>query len=253
LALGQRNVDGKSNEISALPELLALLTLAGCSRGVWGPRSPTRRDRRRDALPKGDRGSRRRARRRLCARRQGQPEETLLEDIQLLLEDPLAAPDDVAQTVDGDHGRIETRRAAIVHDVAWLAERHGCPRLAAAGKVEATHEIDGKTTTACRYYVLSTPLSATRFLDVVRAHWHVENRLHWVLDVIMDEDQSRARKDNAPENLARLRRFALKHPSRQPGQRLHARQDQARRLGRCVPPQATRRGLMQLPWWRPPP
>jgi len=75
--------------------------------------------------------------------------------------------------------------------------------------VEAAREIEGKATTACRYYILSEPLSAARFLDVVRAHWHVENRLHRVLDVVMDEDQSRARKDHGPENLARLRRFAL--------------------------------------------
>jgi predicted transposase YbfD/YdcC len=78
-----------------------------------------------------------------------------------------------------------------------------------AAEIEATREIEGKETTARRYYILSQPLSAARFLDVVRAHWHVENRLHWVLDVVMDEDQARARKDHAPENLARLRRFAL--------------------------------------------
>jgi predicted transposase YbfD/YdcC len=133
----------------------------------------------------------------------------LLEDIQLLVDDPEAVPDDAAQTVDGDHGRIEPRRAAVLHDVAWLTERHGFPGLVAVGKIEATREIDGKATTASRYYILSKPLSAARFLDVVRAHWHVENRLHWVLDVVMDEDQSRARKDHGPENLARLRRFAL--------------------------------------------
>jgi predicted transposase YbfD/YdcC len=107
---------------------------------------------------------------------------------------------------------IETRRATIDHHVAWLAERHGFPSLQAVGPilrsrgVEATREIDGKATTACRYYILPKLLSATRFLEIVRAHWHVGNRLHWVLrrphrDVVMDEDQSRARKDNEPENL----------------------------------------------------
>ena len=124
-------------------------------------------------------------------------------------DDPEAAPDDTVQTVDGDHGRIETRRATVVHDVAWLAEQHSFPGLRAVGKVEATRESDGNASTACRYHILSKQVSAARFLDVVRAHWHVENRLHWVLDVVMDEDQSRARKDNGPENLARLRRFAL--------------------------------------------
>ena len=69
--------------------------------------------------------------------------------------------------------------------------------------------VDGKTTTASRYYLLSKPLAAARLAQVVRSHWHIENRLHWVLDVVMDEDGSRARKDYGPENLARLRRFAL--------------------------------------------
>jgi predicted transposase YbfD/YdcC len=197
LALGQRKVDGKSNEISALPELLALLTLDGCI--VTADAMHCQKATAQAILGRGGDY--------VLAVKGNQ--KTLFEDMQLLLDDPEAAPDDTAQTVDGDHGRIETRRALIVHDVARLAERHGFPRLAAVGKVEATREIDGKATTACRYYILSKPLSAARFLDVVRAHWHVENRLHWVLDVVMDEDQSRARKDNGPENLARLRRFAL--------------------------------------------
>jgi predicted transposase YbfD/YdcC len=83
------------------------------------------------------------------------------------------------------------------------------PGLKAIGKVTAGREQDGRTTTATRYYLLSKPLSAARFLEVVRSHWQIENRLHWVLDVVLDEDLARARKDHAPENLARLRRFAL--------------------------------------------
>ena len=75
--------------------------------------------------------------------------------------------------------------------------------------IEATREIDGETTTASRYYILSKPLSPARFLDVVRPHRHVENRFHRRLDVTMDEDLSRARKDNGAEKLACLRCFAL--------------------------------------------
>jgi predicted transposase YbfD/YdcC len=133
----------------------------------------------------------------------------LHDDVRLWLDDPATVPDDACQTVDGDHGRIETRRAVVVHDVAWLAERHDFPGLAAVAKVTATREIDGKSTTASRTYLLSTKLDAARLAQVVRSHWHVENRLHWVLDVVMDEDGSRTRKDHGPENLARLRRFAL--------------------------------------------
>jgi len=130
-------------------------------------------------------------------------------DVRLRLDDPEAPPDDRATTTDGDHGRIETRRAAVVDAIAWLAKSHGFPGLRAVGKVTAIREQDGRTTTAIRYYLLSRPLTAAHFLELVRAHWHIENRLHWVLDVVLDEDQARARKDHAPENLARLRRFAL--------------------------------------------
>jgi predicted transposase YbfD/YdcC len=97
----------------------------------------------------------------------------------------------------------------VVHDVGWLAQRHDFPGLAGIAEVTATREVDGKTTTATRTYLLSTELDAARLAEVVRSHWHVENRLHWVLDVVMDEDGSRTRKDHGPENLARLRRFAL--------------------------------------------
>ena len=81
--------------------------------------------------------------------------------------------------------------------------------MKAVGKVAASREIDGKTSTATRYFLLSQALSAARFAEIARAHWQIENGLHWVLDLVMDEDPSRARKDHAPENLARLRRFAL--------------------------------------------
>ena len=81
--------------------------------------------------------------------------------------------------------------------------------MAAVAKVTATREIKGKSSAASRYYLLSKPLAAARVAEVVRTHWQIENCLHWVLDVVMDEDQSRSRKDHAPENLARLRRFAL--------------------------------------------
>jgi len=197
LVLGQRKVDGKSNEISALPELLALLALEGqiVTADAMHCQKATA-----EAIIEhgGD----------YCLALKGnQP--ALSKDVTLLLDDPDAPPNDVATTTDGDHGRIETRRAEVVHDTAWLAETHGFPGLQAVGKVTVTREVDGQSTTTTRTYLLSKPLSAARFAEVVRAHWQIENSLHWVLDVVMDEDQARARKDHAPENLARLRRFAL--------------------------------------------
>ena len=197
LVLGQQKVAGDSNEITALPELLALLALEGhiVTADAMHCQDTT-------AQTILDRGGD------YCLALKGnQP--ALFEDVRLWLDDPATPVTDVCQTVDGDHGRIETRRAIVVHDVAWLTERHDFPGLAAVAKVTATREIDGKSTTAERYYLLSKPLEAGRLAQVVRTHWHIENCLHWVLDVVMDEDRSRARKDHAPDNLARLRRFAL--------------------------------------------
>lgn len=197
LVLGQRKVGDASNEIEALPELLALLALAGHI--VTADAMHCQKATARTILERGGAY--------VLALKGNQP--ALYEDVRLWLDDPATVPDDTCQTIDGDHGRIETRRALVAHDVAWLAQRHDFPGLAAVAKVTATRASDGKSTTAERYYLLSKPLSAARLAAIVRAHWHIENRLHWVLDVVMDEDGSRARKDHAPENLARLRRFAL--------------------------------------------
>jgi predicted transposase YbfD/YdcC len=196
LVLGQRRVDGASNEIEALPELLALLALDG--RIVTADAMHCQKATAQTILDRGGDY--------VLALKGNQA--ALLGDVRLWLDDPATTPDDACQTVDGDHGRIETRRATVAHDVAWL-EHHRFPGLAAVAKVTAVRELDGKTTTASRYYLLSKPLPAARLAQVVRAHWQIENRLHWVLDVVMDEDHSRARKDHAPDNLARLRRFAL--------------------------------------------
>jgi len=197
LVLGQQKVAGGSNEIEALPELLALLALDG--RIVTADAMHCQRATAQAILDGG--GD-------YCLALKGnQP--ALLDDIRLWLDDPATAVDDVHQTVDGDHGRIETRRASVLHDIAWLTEAHGFPGLAAVAKVTATRELEGKRSTASRYYLLSRPLTAARLAEVVRTHWQIENCLHWVLDVVMDEDGSRSRKDHAPENLARLRRFAL--------------------------------------------
>jgi predicted transposase YbfD/YdcC len=207
LVLGQQKVAGDSNEIEALPELLALLALDG--QIVTADAMHCQKATARTILQRGGAY--------VLALKGNQP--ALYEDVRLWLDDPAAPVDDTCQTVDGDHGRIETRRAMVAHDVAWLAERHDFPGLAAVAKVSATREIDGKATTASRYYLLSTKLGAARLAEIVRAHWQIENRLHWVLDVVMDEDGSRARKDHAPENLARLRRFTLNllHANPAPG------------------------------------
>lgn len=119
------------------------------------------------------------------------------------------------QTIDADHGRIETRHHAVVHAVDWLfagkrdADHPALPGLATIGAVHAIVERNGKTRRSWRYYLSSARLSAPEFAKAVRAHWNIENGLHWVLDTTFDEDRCRARKDHAAENLAIIRKLAL--------------------------------------------
>lgn len=132
-----------------------------------------------------------------------------------------AAPGDdlaVFETRDQRHGRIELRRASVL-PAQRLARTFGFPDLAAVGRIEAQRTIDDHTATAVRYVVLSKRLTPRKLQEVVRAHWSIENQLHWMLDVVFDEDDARSRKNHAPENLAVIRRLALNiltaHPSNQ--------------------------------------
>ena len=134
---------------------------------------------------------------------------TLHDDVRLFLEDPTRPAEVSHTTVDADHGRIETRTGEVSTDIGWLQQQHAWPNLAAIGKMVRTRQIQAKTTTETSYDLLSTPLSAARFTELARAQWGVENGLHWVLDVTMNEDRKRNRKDHGPENLSLLRRLAL--------------------------------------------
>jgi predicted transposase YbfD/YdcC len=115
----------------------------------------------------------------------------------------------VFETRETRHGRRE-RRAAAVIPASQMTSTYGFPGLAAVGRIEAERTTaNGKTTVDTRYIALSRRLSPSTMLQVVRAHWTVENQLHWTLDVIFNEDDARARKNYAPENLAVIRRLAL--------------------------------------------
>ena len=197
LVLGQIATDAKSNEITAVPKLLEMLSLKGCIVTVDAlncQRAIARQivDQGGDyALAlKGNQG-------------------TLHDDVSRFLDDPVTQEIAVHTTVDGDHGRIETRAASISTAIDWLQKDHRWPGLKAIGKVVRTREIGTKITTETAYYLLSTPMTAERFGQVARAHWAVENSLHWMLDVTMNEDQARNRLDNGPNNLAVLRHMAL--------------------------------------------
>ena len=198
LMLGQVAVGDRSNEIPAVPALLEMLDLAG--RTVTADAMHAQRATAQAIRDKGGDY--------VLALKGNQ--ETLHDDVRLYLDDPENKQNIPSfQGVDGDHGRIETRKAEITPDIGWLQETHDWPGLAAIGKVTSTRETRKGTATHTRYYLLSSNLSPERFLAISRAHWSIENSLHWVLDVTMNEDGARNRTGNGPENLAILRRMAL--------------------------------------------
>ena len=180
LTLAQVKVADKSNEIPALPELVELLDVKG--------RTVTA-----DALQ--------------LKRNQG----TMHEDVVEYLDNPPKSAELLAhQRVDKGHGRVERRTATVCHDIDWLLERHDWPGLSAIGKVVGERRLaDGSESADSRYFLLGGKPSAERFAHVVRSHWAIENSLHWVLDVSMDEDQARNRKGNGAACLGVVRRLAL--------------------------------------------
>jgi len=113
-----------------------------------------------------------------------------------------------AETRDVGHGRAELRRAVVIA-APDLAEAHAFPGLTAIGRIESVREIDGEREQTTRLFALSRALEPAELLGIVREHWGIETSLHWVLDVVLDEDRQRTRKDHGPVNLALLRRFAL--------------------------------------------
>ena len=203
LVLGQEAVAGKSNEITAIPLLLERLALTGALVTI-------------DAI-----GCQSKIARAILAKeadyllavKSNWP--ALRAEIERYFADAPASALDRFETTDGDHGRIELRRHAVSRDVAWLAtaRRHpGEPRfpgLAAIVMVEAEVERDGKTSTARRYYLSSAQLDVATFARAVRAHWGIENRLHWVLDVVFHDDLARLRTGHGPENMATVKHMAI--------------------------------------------
>jgi len=197
LVLGQEAVAEKGNEITAIPLLLERLELTGAlvtidAIGCQTEIAQAIRDKGADYL---------------LALKDNRP--ALAEEVRLYFD--AAPPDALAthETTDGDHGRVEIRRACVSHDVAWLASDRRFPGLAMIGMVEAEVERDGKTTRARRYYLSSAPLSAAAFAAAVRAHWGIENRLHWVMDVVFHDDLMWLSSGSGPANMATIRHAAL--------------------------------------------
>lgn len=113
-----------------------------------------------------------------------------------------------AKTKEYRHGRLE-QRAARVKPALDIAEKHDFPGLVAVGSITSKRTLEGRTETATRYYLLSRLLTPEQLLQTVRAHWDIENGQHWALDVVLDEDLARTRKDHGARNLAIIRRLTL--------------------------------------------
>ena len=202
LVLGQAAVPPGGNEITAARTLLGLLDLTAML--VTGDAIHCQSE---TAALVRERGGQW-----LFALKANRP--LVLAEVGRFLADP-ASPVERHTTTDADHGRIEVRRHTVSHDVAWLlSDRRypnepALPGLATLAMVESEVEQAGRTTRACRYYLSSAVLTAAGFAAAVRAHWRIENSLHWVLDVTFDEDRARNRRDHGPANLATLRKLAL--------------------------------------------
>ncbi len=201
LVLGQVKVAEKSNEIIAIPKLLTMLAIEGaivtidaiaCQRDI----AQKILDKKADYVLalKGNQGS-------------------LREDVALFATEQKAT--DFADTkftrdttVDGGHGRIETRTTTVMNNVEWLQERHNWPGLKAVVMVESCREANGKAERETRFYLTSLVMVAALIGPIVRSHWSIENTLHWVMDMMFRDDECRVRTDHAPANFTTIKHMA---------------------------------------------
>ena len=202
LVLAQEKVAEKSNEITAIPALLDVLDIQGhtitidamgCQRAI----AEKIQSRGADYVLalKGNQG-------------------TLNEDVRLFLESEAGKPastaiDDMFTETDKGHGRIETRRCIVSSKLDWLTQKSQWRGLRTVAMIEETREIGNKVSIERRFFISSLPASAKQIAQTVRAHWAIENTLHWTLDVVFNEDKSRVRKDHAPQNMAIVRHLTL--------------------------------------------
>ena len=199
LSLGQLKVATKSNEIKAIPVLLEMLDLAGsivtidalgCQSSITEKIIENKADY--VLALKGNQGA-------------------LHEDVVMFFKrKPPKIKRYIYKENSTGHGRNEIRQCVVADDIDWLRTRHPqwCS-LKSIVEIESTREIKGNETTEKRYYISSLSADPKRILEVVRQHWGIENKLHWVLDVCFGEDQSRIRKGNAPRNISIIRKTAL--------------------------------------------
>ncbi|MCY3659000.1 MAG: ISAs1 family transposase [Caldilineaceae bacterium] len=205
LVLGQRRVDDRSNEITAIPALLETLALEGCivtidAMGCQKRIAETIRDQGADYV---------------LALKGNQPQlhEAVVETFAVEQAEAFEGCDhDFHQTVNKNHGRIETRRCWVIGTpeyIRYVAPDEAWPDLQSLVMIEAQRRQGDQVTAETRYYISSLPADARVLLQVVRSHWGIENSLHWVLDMAFREDESRIRTGHAAHNLSILRRMAL--------------------------------------------
>ena len=202
LVLGQLKVEAKSNEITAIPKLLQILDVAGATvtidaMGCQKEIAKVITDREADYV---------------LALKENHP--TLYGDVTRFFDEAQAtAFADIAhayhETVDGDHGRIETRRYWITSDIEWLGAKASWAKLHSIGMVESCREVGETVQVETRYFLTSLPAQGMRFAQAVRQHWGIENSLHWVLDVSFHEDACRIRKDKGAQIFSMLRHIAM--------------------------------------------
>jgi predicted transposase YbfD/YdcC len=203
MVLGQVKVDEKSNEITAIPELLEVLELSGCivTIDAMGCQTDIARkivEKEADYVlsVKGNQGN-------------------LYEDIVAYFDWALAdkfkqTTYTTEETIDGNHGRVEVRRYYATSDCEWLRGKADWEGLKSIAMVESERTVLGEETSLeRRYYISSLEADAKQLGRSIRGHWSIENSLHWVLDMGFREDESRIRKDHAPENVATLRHIAM--------------------------------------------
>ncbi len=158
----------------------------------------------------------------LLAVKDNQP--ALNDDIERYFADAPAEELQTFQTTEADHGRIEVRRHVVSHNVNWLAQGSRFPGIKSIAMVENTVERNGQTSCERRYYICSLVLLVVLFANAVRCHCHIENRLHWVLDVSFHEDLSRLRSGHGPHNMGIVRHMAMNLlRSTKPGKSLKVR------------------------------
>lgn len=195
LVLGQVKVDAKSNEITAIPELLDELDVEGDivtidSMGCQKDIAQKILDGKADYV---------------LAVKGNQP--SLEAQIEQSFE--LEKPDETFQTVEKDHGRIETRKYSVLRNLKWIEVKDQWPKLNAIVRVDRKREIGDKVEEETKYFITSLTSGAEVIGGAIRSHWAIENSLHWSLDVTFREDHSRKRTDNSAQNFTLVRKIAL--------------------------------------------